>query len=97
MGNLKKLLEKIMLTENIPLHRMRAYLEECGYYIHEINRRGDALCSGVPIKYSVEDFDKATALREKGFSLSQIAKEMKIPTGSVPYILKGFVIESEEK
>ena len=88
MGNLKKLVAKIMEEENIPLHRMRAHLEACGYRLYEVNARGDALQKGVPQKYSVEDIERANALRVKGLSLSKIALKMDVPVGSVPYLLE---------
>ncbi len=87
MGNLKKLVQRLMVEENIPLHRMRSHLEACGYVLCDVLARGEALQKGVPQKYSQEDVEQVKKLKEAGWSLSEIAGETNVPVGSVSYIL----------
>lgn len=77
-----------MEEENIPLNRMRAYLRESGYEMHEVIKRKDCLKAGAQAKYSDFQLSEISKLRGKGKSYSQISEIMQIPIGSVPYLTK---------
>jgi len=98
MGNIKKLCQLLMKEENIPLNRMRAYLRESGYEIYDVIRRKDSLHAGAPKKHSDAKLNEISKLRMEGKSLSEISKIMRIPVGSVPYLLKrGETLENKSK